>query len=141
RPAAWIRHALGLCDGLRLAAIHLSESVGPAIRHPMGGRGIDHPRRIVLDQRYALARGIVGQAPNGDVGGVQELGAGRWVLAPLRRNRNELDVLAPGKPRAYLQPRRAVLTVDEDFCRHGLSPEKSLFQMVGAESGINPETS
>ena len=64
-------------------AVHLGKAVGPAFGDAVRRRGVDHARGVVADQRHALARRIVGQAQDGDVGGVQEVGAGGRILAPL----------------------------------------------------------
>ena len=79
--------------------------------------------RVVVDQRHAFLRRIVGQAQDRDIGRVEEVGARGRILAPLGRDRDDLEVVAAGKPRPDLQAGRAVFAVDEDFRFHASRPE------------------
>ena len=86
----------------------------------MRRRGVDHAGGVVGDERDAFARGVVGKAQDGHVGGVEELGPCLRVLAALDRRRDDLDVVAAGQQGPYLQARRSVFAVDEDFRFHAL---------------------
>ena len=118
RPAAGIGDQLRAGDRLRLLSVHLRKAVGPALGDAMRGRGVDHACAGVADQRHAFLRRIVGQAEDGDVGLAQEIGACGRVLAALDRDRDDLDVVAAGKPRPDLQAGGAVFAVDEDLRFH-----------------------
>ncbi len=118
RPAAGIAHPSGIGDGLGLAPVHLGEAIGPAVGHAMRGRGVDHAGGVVLDQRHAFLRRIVGQAEDGDIGGVEEALALLLVLALLGRDRDELEVATGGEALADLQTRGTGFAVDEDLRDH-----------------------
>jgi hypothetical protein len=80
---------------------------------------VDHPQRRVLDQGGGLARRLVGQAENRQIGPIEHLGPAVGVL-PLRlRQAQELDVGPSGQPGADLQAGGAHIAVDENPCRHG----------------------
>ena len=93
----------------------------------MRGRGVDHARSGVADQRHALLRRVVGQAEDGDVGLAQEVGARGRILAALDRDRDDFDVVAAGKPRPDLQAGGAVFAVDEDFRFHASPKNPAIF--------------
>ena len=79
----------------------------------MRGRGIDHPGRIAVDHGDRLARGIIGQAENGDVGFVQRVAPRRRVLARLAGQMNQVQFGAGFQPLADLQPGGPLFAVDE----------------------------
>ena len=114
--AADIGHARGTRDGLALSW-QFGHPVGPAGRDPMRGGGVDDAR--VARKRHRLARGVIGQAEDGDVGLREGLGAGVGVLAAGRIDRDEVHIRAPIQPLADLQAGGAGLAVDEYLGHHG----------------------
>ncbi len=85
----------------------------------MGGRGIDHAHLGVLDQRHRLARGLVRQTENDDVGAVQGGGPGARVLALGIAQLDDGEVAASGSLSRISSPGGARGTVDENFLGHG----------------------
>jgi hypothetical protein len=68
----------------------------------------------VADQADRLARRVVRQAEDHQVGGVEQLGPGGGVLAAFGRDRQQLEVRAADQPLADLQAGGAGLAVDEN---------------------------
>ena len=66
------------------------------------------------DQRRGLARRRIGQAEEGDVGGVEQARALGRVLAQLGRGAQHLDVAALGEVLVDAKAGGAFLAVDED---------------------------
>ena len=106
--------------GQRIAAAggDFGETVGPARIGAVRGRGIDDARGGILDQRDGLARGIVGQAQDHRVGGVERVGAGVGILAGVVGERDQGDVAAAGEPLVDLDAGGAGGAVDEHFNGH-----------------------
>jgi hypothetical protein len=67
--------------GARAGRRQLGQAEGPARRDAVRGAGVDDAGVGVGDQRHRLARGGVGQAQEGHVGGVEQAGALGRVLA------------------------------------------------------------
>ena len=72
----------------------------------------------VADEVDRLARRIVRQAEDREVGGAQALRAGGRVLATDRIDLDQREVVAAGEPLADLEPGRAGLAVDVDARLH-----------------------
>ena len=87
---------------------------------PVRRAGVDHLDRRVLDHGDRLARRLVGQAKDGQVGGVQHPGAGGGVLAVRFGEAQKFHVGAARQPGADLQARRTGLAIDKNFRGHGL---------------------
>ncbi len=85
----------------------------------MGGGGVDDAGAIVVDQRHALTRRIVGQAQDHEIGIVQRRAPRRGILAQIAVERDEIDLGAPGQPFADFQAGGAGSAVDEDRTPHG----------------------
>jgi hypothetical protein len=75
--------------------------------------------RRVRHQRHRLARGGVGQAQEGHVGGVEQPCALGGVLALVGVDLQQLDVAPAGQHLVDAQAGRALLAVDEHGERHG----------------------
>jgi hypothetical protein len=76
---------------------------------------------VIVDQLDRLARGIVGQAEDDEIRGIERLGARARILAPRVIERDQRDLVAPGEPFANLKPGGARRTVDEHRRGHGRS--------------------
>ncbi len=122
RPAAGVGDAHGRGDGGGLIFVHLGKAIGPAVSGAEGGRGVDDPGRIIVDQRHAFARRIVRQAEDGDVGGVEQPLAFGHILALVRIDRDQFEIAPVGQPLADLQSCGAGFAIDEDLCDHGAAP-------------------
>ena len=131
RPAAGIGDETGLGDAPGLLAVHLGKAVDPARRDAMGGRGVDDAGMGVLDQRDAFPRRLVGQAEDGDVGGVERLLAGGQLLAALRGQRNQREVGPGAEAFPDFNAGGAGFAVDEDFRGHRSNP-------LAARGGLHP---
>ena len=92
--ATGIGDALAGANPLALRAIEFRQAVDPARMDAMRRRGVDDAGRRVFGQRHRFPRRIVGQAEEGDIGGVdQPLALGR-VLAFVRVDAQHLDIVA-----------------------------------------------
>ena len=80
----------------------------------MRGRGVDHPRAIVLDQRHGLASSVVGQAEDDEIGVVQRFPPRGRILAPTVVERDQRDFRPAGQSFANLEARGAGGTIYED---------------------------
>ena len=70
----------------------------------MCGGGVDHPHLAGrIDQRDGLARRIVGQAQEREVGFVERLAARRGILAPRVVEREQRELAAAGEPVGYVR--------------------------------------
>src|SRR3546814_2255829 len=96
----------------------LGKAIDPARCDAVGGRGVDHPRPVVGDHRHRLARGIVGQAEDDEIGVVQRLGAPRGVLALGVGQGDERELAASGEPLGDFEPRGSGCPVDENCLYH-----------------------
>ena len=84
----------------------------------MRGARVDQAGRRVGDQRDGLARGRIGKAEEGDVGGVQQARALGRVLAQLGRRAQHLDVAAVREVLVDAKAGGAFLAIDENAGRH-----------------------
>ena len=103
---------------LALARRQLGQAEDPARRDAVRGAGVDQAGLRVRDQRRGLARGGIGQAQEGDVGGVQQARALGGVLALVGVDAQHLDVLALRRVLVDAQPGRAFLAIDEHHMLH-----------------------
>ena len=53
---------------------------------------VDHPHGVPLDEPHGLARGIIGQTQDHEIGGVQHVASGGSIPAFRRIDRDELDI-------------------------------------------------
>src|SRR5260221_989535 len=107
----------------RLVGGELRKAIDPARAHAMRRAAVEHAGARVGDHGDRLARRLVGQAEDRDIDLVQKAPALVIVLAALRVDADELDIVATAQTGADLQASRAVLTVDEDrWPAHPLSP-------------------
>ena len=86
----------------------------------MRGRCVDDAGAIIVDQRYRFARGIVGQAQDDDIGGVQRIAARAGVPPLLFRHGDQRQFGTPRQPVGDFDPGGAVTAVDEDVDAHAL---------------------
>jgi hypothetical protein len=92
----------------------------------MRARRVDDPDLAGgIDQRHRLARRVVGQAEDGEVGLVERLAPRGGVLAPGFVERDELKFAAAGEPVADFEPGGARGAVDEHGLRHGSGSSRS----------------
>ena len=116
--AAGIGDPLRLRDRRELRRIEFGEPVGPAVRDPVRGRGVDHAGAIVVDQLDGFARSVVGQAQDDEIGVVQRRLARLGVLALCIVQRDDRDLRAIGQPFANFEAGGAGGAVDEDRNAH-----------------------
>ena len=114
-PAAGIAHPLRRGDALIAVRLQFGEAEVPALRHPVGGGGVDHPGGGIVDQGDGFARRLVRQAQDHQIGRVQRrLARGRHPCA--RHPTGRSAKARPGRQAlADLQTRGAGRAVDEDF--------------------------
>ncbi|MNT16024.1 hypothetical protein D3C72_1511090 [compost metagenome] len=117
--AARHRDALAGADLLTLAAHQLGQAVGPVVGGTERRAGVDHAGIGVGYQRHRLARGHVGQAQEGNVGGVQKACSLGRVLALVIGNAQQFHVGTTGKIVKQPETGGAFLTIDEHFENHG----------------------
>ncbi len=84
----------------------------------MRGRGVDHPRIGVVDQRDGFARGVVRQAEDRHVGRVQRVAPGVGGLTSRVIEADQIDIRPVFQPVEDLEAGRAGLAVDEDRGAH-----------------------
>ena len=127
-PVAWqpgLVTLLRLGDGFVLARRQFRETVGPARRDAMGGRGVDDARRLVahrVDQLRRLLGRLVRQAEDDDVDLPVELLLGGRILARLGRQARELDA---GTPASFSRICSPVVPA---------SPSMKIFAMIASPS-------
>ena len=85
------------------------------------GRVDDAGRILAFENADGLLRGVVGQAEDGDVGFLQQVGAQIEVAALGFGYRQDCKIVARRQPRPDLQAGCAVFAIDEDFRFHDLS--------------------
>lgn len=84
------------------------------------GTGVDHPHVRVFDAGGGSAGGVVRQAENRDVAGVDRRGTALGVLALFGRQRDQREVSAALQPLVNLQAGGALVAVDENHWKgHG----------------------
>jgi len=101
-----------------MTAYDLRKTIGPARRNPVRGRGIDHAGHIIGDQRDRLARRIIGQAKDRDIGGVQRAGARLRILALGIIQHDQAELTPPRQPVSDFEASRPRRAVDKDLGRH-----------------------
>src|SRR5690606_13420379 len=94
------------------------QSVDPAGLRPVRSAGVDDAGSRVDDQRGRLPRRRVRQAEKGNVGRIQQPRAFHRILAPLRIDLEDFDVLAAAQELIDLQACRAFLAIHENLVRH-----------------------
>ena len=80
----------------------------------MRGARVDHPDGGVDDHRHCFARSGVGQTENRDVARVERPRAMLRILALGGRQREPLQIGPAAQPLVNLQPRGALVAVDEN---------------------------
>ena len=73
---------------------------------------------VALDEPHRLARGIVGQAQDHQIGAVQQIAAQARILAPRGIDGDEFEVPARLEPPVDLEAGGAGLAVDENLGYH-----------------------
>ncbi len=111
--AAWVADARGCGDARRLAGRQLGQAVDPARRRAVGRAGVDQPHTRPPHQRDGGAGGVVWKAQQGDVAGVQRLGAAGGVAALGVGQGQQAQVGARAQAVQQLQAGGALVTVDE----------------------------
>ena len=99
---------------LALSRRQFGQTEHPAGLRAVRGAGVDHTGVGVGHQRRGFARGDVGQAQEGDVGGVQQAGAFGGVLAAVGRDAQHFDVAPLRQVLIDPQAGRAFLAIDKD---------------------------
>jgi hypothetical protein len=113
RVTAGIGDARRRADARALIGRKLRQPEHPVRRRPVRGARVDETRLRIRDERRRLAGGRVGQTQKRDVGRVQQPRAFSRVLAFVRVDAEDLDVVAPREHVANAQPRGAFLPIDE----------------------------
>ena len=111
--AAGVGHPLGLDNGLPVLGGELREAVIPAGGRAVGGGGVDDPGVGVVDHGHRLPGGVIRQAEENQVGGVEALFPLRRVLALFLVDEQQLNVLPGGQAVVNLQAGGAFPAVDE----------------------------
>jgi hypothetical protein len=62
------------------------------MKRAMRRRRIDHSNSLVLDKTYGLARRVIRQAQDDEVGTIYHVVASLRVLSPRRVDRNKLEI-------------------------------------------------
>ncbi len=101
-----------------MAGLVFRHAVGPALGRPVGAAGIDHPYVGVGDQRHRLARGVIRQAQDHQIGGVQHLAPALGILPFGFRQADQRHVAAVDKPCTDLKAGGSDVAVDENCGRH-----------------------
>ena len=115
--------AAGIADPRRVPdpvapmRVELGQTVDPAIRDAVCRARIQHPYMVARNESDRLARRVVGQTEDHDIGLVQVPAPHLRVLARGLRNLHERHVVARRQPIADLEPGGARLAVDE-YVRH-----------------------
>jgi hypothetical protein len=86
------------------------------------GRRVNEPGSGIGRQRHRFARGIIGQAQDGNVGLAQEPASAPPDRAAARPASTSVDVCSALQPRYDLQAGCAVFAVNEDLGSHRASP-------------------
>ena len=121
--AARVGDALARGDGGTLVGGQLGEAVGPVGRGAVRSRRIDDAHVGVVHERDRFARGVVGQAEEDYVGGVEEATALIAVVAFVLGDAQQLEVGAGADALEDLQARSPALPVDVHArFRHGGTP-------------------
>ena len=115
-------------DGLAPVGGQLGKAVDPARRGAVRGRRVDDAH-MTSGHRDGLARGVVGQAEDGDVGVVDARAPRGGVLALLLADGEKLDVRPRGQPFGDAQSGRAGRAVYKHFCHESCS---SIFLICSA---------
>ena len=110
-----------VANPLALVRVQLRQPVDPSVRDAVGGARVEHPHVVARNEADRLARGIVGQAQDHDVGLVEKPAPLLRVLARGLRYLHQRHVLPRREPLPNLEPGRARLPVDEHV-RHCLDP-------------------
>ncbi len=102
----------------RWSARELGQAERPAARGPVCRAGVDEAGARIGDEGDRLACRRVGQAQEGDVGGVQQARTLARILAQLGRGAQHLDIAALGEVLVDAKAGRAFLAVDENAGAH-----------------------
>src|SRR5690606_32478217 len=111
--AAGVGDAFARPQSLAVSGRELGHAVGPRRIDAVRGGGVDHAGLRIGDERGGFLGGGVGQAKEGDVGGVETLGPRGGVLAQGGIDLNDRDVGARGQPFEDLQSGGALLAIDK----------------------------
>ena len=127
-PAAGIGDPLAGGDAVvEMPAPNSAKAIGPAFRDAMRGGGVDHPHVGIFDQRHRLARRVVGQAQDHQIGFVERTCLARAsslrsavAAAPQVRDRaraaSRSRISRPVVPAAPSMKIRAVMTPIRERC-------------------------
>ena len=118
RPAARIGHPGTGSDPVIAIRFEFGKTIGPVFGDAMRGGRVDHADIGIFDQRHRLARRIVRQTENDQIGGVEGARPRRLVLALGLGQGDHGQIAARGQPLADLQTRGSGCPIDEDFRRH-----------------------
>ena len=113
--AARVGHPLGEADALPLAREQFGKAVHPARLGAVGGGGVQDPGAGVLHQGDGLPGGVLRQAQEDQVGGVQELFPLLHVPALVRVDDEKLQVVPLGQQLVDLRAHYAAFAVDKNF--------------------------
>ena len=116
---AGVGDSLGMDDRLPVLGGEFGEAVGPALRRPVGGGGVDDLRVGVLDHGHGFAGRVVGQAEEDQIRRIETFFALGGVLPLLLVDEEKLDVLAGGQPVIDLQAGGALPSVNKNHRFHG----------------------
>ena len=136
RIAARIADPRRVANPLALMRVELGQPINPAVRDTVCGARIQHPHLVARDQADRLARRIVGQAEDHDVGLIEVPATHLRILARGLGNLDEGHVLARRQSIADLEPGRTRLPVDE-YVRHCFEPCPA--RLAAGERTANPE--
>ena len=82
----------------------------------MRGRGVDDARCRIVDQGDGFAGGIVGQAQDNDIGGVEGVAARARIFAPGVVKLEQIELGAARQPGLDFKSGCARRAVNEDAC-------------------------
>ena len=111
RIAAWIADQRGIRH--LVPAGDFGKAEYPAIGSPVGRRSIDDPHFRVPGQHGGFAGGVVGQAENGEIGGMKGVTPGAGLLALLVVKQQQFKFAATFQPLDDLEPGGSGRAVDK----------------------------
>ena len=119
-----VGHPLRRSDRIPLLHTQLREAVGPSIRRPVCGGGINNPGAGIIHQLHRLHGGGIRQTKEHQVRLVHQLFSLSGILALLLVDEQELQVLPAGQTVVNLQAGSTLLAVDINYrFIHGDAPQ------------------
>ncbi len=117
-----VAHIAGVADTVTLLRAQLGQAVDPLGIGAKGGAGIDQARVGCARQGEGVARGLVRQTQDDNIGLAVQVTFGLRIFALPGGDPQQFDVAAILQPLVDHQPGGAFLPVDKHFMRHGAVP-------------------